>query len=207
MSVDATMFARPFVLDVLKHCMDYEWSLQGFGMLRAYVTKELRLHVWDSRYKVDNVTMVHDHPWDFVSYVASGKIVNTMYVVHPYKVTDEQAWRLRKPFLKAQIVCGTGGGNDPATLRSRGEKVWLMPLSPETYVEGYTYKQAASEVHHTSYDDGTVTLVRRKFLPDTEHAHVFFNADEDWVSAEPRAATPDEVSSICAKALVSWRAS
>lgn len=80
--------------------------------------------------------------------------------------------------------------------------MWLTPNEPETYEAGDAYRQEASEVHHTSYEDGTVTLVSREFLPDTEHANVYFRADGSWVSAEPRDATPDEVSAFVERALL-----
>lgn len=47
-----------------------------------------------------------------------------------------------------------------------------------------------------------MTLVRREFLPDTEHAHVFFKESDGWVSAEPRAATTDEVTAFVERAML-----
>lgn len=202
----AIQYVRPLALDVLRNWIKHRWSLQGFGMLRTYVTRELRLHVWDSRFAVPNVTAIHDHPWNFESVVIAGRLVNTRYRVHPCTQTAEAiaAFRIRSPFIKAQIVCGTDGGNSPKTMMARSSRVWLESIEPETYGPGDTYQQQADEVHHSSYDDGTVTLVSREFLPDTEHAHVFYKADDDaagWVSAEPREATVDEVSAIVAHAL------
>lgn len=196
-------YVRPLVHDVLRNWINRKWTLQGFGMLRTYVSKELRLHVWDRRFAVPKVTTIHDHPWDFDSFVISGRIVNTRYRVRPCAHTDAQvdALRIRAPFVKAQIVCGPGTGNDPKALKAAGDRVWLEPLEPETYGPGDSYWQRSDEVHHTSYADGTVTLVHRQFKADTEHAHVYFKADEEWVSAEPRDATPDEVSQIVDLAL------
>jgi hypothetical protein len=198
------LYMRPLVVDVLTNWERYQWTLQGFGMLRAYVSRDLRLHVWNSKFAVPDVTTVHDHPWHFESCIVAGRIVNTRYTVHPCWHTDEQVkrQRLREPFIKSQIVCGVGGGNTAAEVKARGERVWLEPLEPETYRPGNFYQQLAHEVHHSSYDDGTVTLVSRKFLPDTEHAHVFFRADKEWVSAEPREASRDEVVAITASALL-----
>lgn len=205
MQTDLARFLGPFIKDTLARPERFRWSLQGFGMLRAYISKELRLHVWDSRFQVPGVTMIHDHPWDFVSYVASGKITNWRYSVEPHDVRHDELWLKLPVMLKAQIVCGTGGGNDPATLRSRGEKVRLIQWVPDIHRSGDCYEQKAEVVHRTEYDDGTVTLVNRRFLPDTEHAHVFFPATEEWVSAEPRAATEHEVDIITKHALSRWR--
>ncbi len=57
-------------------------------------------------------------------------------------------------------------------------------------------------IHDTGYGDGTVSLVTRTFLEDTEHAQVYIPAGQSWVSAEPRNATDDEVERITALALV-----
>lgn len=199
-------YLRPMVRDVLNNWTRYRWSIQGFGQLRTYISKELRLHVWNSKFAVPGVTMIHDHPWDFESVVVFGRIVNSRYSVRPCAHSPDDVERLliRQPFIKAKIVCGPKGGNDPAGLKASGERVWLTPLDPETYDVGSSYCQEASEVHHTSFDDGTVTLVHRKFMPDEKHAHVFFRADEEWVSAEPRDADLDEVSAIVDRALFAF---
>lgn len=197
---------RRIVRSVLENHERYEWTLQGFGMLRTYVSRELRIHIWDHGYRVKDVTDIHDHPWHFDSVIISGTLVNTRYRVHPCTHTDEQivAGGLRSPFLKSTIVCGVGGGNHVATVKDRGERVWLEPLAPETYKAGQHYHQDANEVHHSSFGSGTVTAVMRTFQPDTEHAHVFFKADEEWVSAEPRDAKPIEVESMVKNALANW---
>lgn len=200
MTVNALDYVRPFVVSVLRNWTRYQWSLQGFGMLRTYVSKELRLHVWDKKFAVPRVSTIHDHPWNFGSLVVFGRIVNTRYLVHRCTHTDDQvaALGIRHPFVKARIRCGEKGG----IVESEAvERVWLAPAAPEMYDAGDSYYQRASEVHHSSYDDGTVTLVNRQFRPDTEHAHVFYKADESWVSAEPRPAEPEETREIVERAL------
>ncbi len=193
---DDMKYIRPLVRSILENWTKHSWSIQGFGMLRTYLEKELRLHVWDSRFAVPNVTDIHDHPWHFESRVVVGRISNTRYRMSPCMHFGPGLGH-----VKTQIVCGQAGGNVPAVMKSRGEHVWLIPQGPEIYEAGAIYRQEASEVHRTSYEDGTVTLVSREFMPDTEHAHVFFKADDDWVSAEPREAKPFEVSTIIERAL------
>lgn len=197
---------RSMVKAVLENPHRYDWSLQGFGMLRTYLSKEVRLHIWDHGYRVKDVTDVHDHPWHFNSLIISGSLINTRYIVHPGGPSDEQvsALRIRTPFIKSTIVCGVGGGNHIATVKERGERVWIEPKEPETYEVGQIYRQEAHEVHHSSFSTGAVSLVTREFLPDTEHAHVFFRADTEWVSAEPRDAKPVEIEAICRTALKNW---
>lgn len=203
---DALRFTRPLVRDVLRTWERREWSLQGLGMLRTHLSREVRLHVWDRRFAVPDATAIHDHPWDLESLVASGGILNTRYTVLPCRgapsppIMTNQG--VREPFVKARIVCGRGGANDSATLLARGELVWLQPNGNEVLWPGDTYRQRADEVHHTSYENGTVTLVRRTFAQDTEHAHVFFRESAGWVSAEARTAARDEVCAIVEHALL-----
>lgn len=166
----------------------YEWSLQGFGMLRTYLTPELRLHVWDARFAVKDVSTVHTHPWNFVSLVVAGKVHNYRYA----ETLTEGTY-----FAAQKIICGVGGGpvEDPKGVR-------LVRGMREAYGEGDTYKQNAGEIHRSDPVDGTVTIVEREFLDDTEHAFVFYQGE--WVSAEPRAATDEEVDKITTNALGRW---
>ena len=89
-----------FVQEIIRNPLIYPgWSLQGFGMLRLYLTKEIRLHVWDTAYQVPNVSLLHDHPWDFTSVVIAGCMENRLY-----------SQGHGTPFEFATILCGTGGG-------------------------------------------------------------------------------------------------
>lgn len=70
------------VLFLLKHPFNLEWSIQGFGMLRAYLADDqvYRLHIWDTeQMSVEDVSTVHDHPWDLDSRIISGTLRNQRY--------------------------------------------------------------------------------------------------------------------------------
>lgn len=175
---------------ILKKATCYKWSLQGFGMLRLYLNKEVRLHVWDDGFMVPGVSMIHDHPWSFYSKVVAGQICNERFERGPglgrYKM--------------ATILCGPGGG----MASSEPQSVDLRSQGYEHYREGMAYHQAASEIHQSHYLPGTVTLVSRTTQGDPDHAHVFWEARENWVSAEPRDATAEEVEKITKNALERW---
>lgn len=175
-----------------------EWSLQGFGMLRYYMTPDraLRLHVWHSGYSVPGVSVVHTHPWAFDSYVVSGLVRNVRYQEEP----PDAPYPHGVPYQKQQIRCGPGGGltDDPSTA------VQLYLSADEYCAAGTWYSQKPEEIHASYPDDGTVTLVRRTFGTDTEHAYVYWPAGEEWVSAEPRKATPDEILAITECAYKRW---
>ncbi len=177
------------IYQILERPHNHEWSLQGFGMLRLYISDAVRLHVWDSAFRVPNVSLIHTHPWDFQSEVICGSIRNTRYVEHSYDP-------IGTPYCSAIIRCGPGGGVRSETLFTN-----LTMAQDDWYDEGAIYTQHAEEIHLSRPHDGTVTLVTRTFKGDKDHARVFWPRNEQWVSAEPRRATDDEVTAITQKAL------
>lgn len=183
---------RAWVREVLVNARDHAWTLQGFGMLRLKLSDPaLRLHVWDSRFRVPNVSDVHDHPWSYESCVVAGVVRQ-----YSFEHSNESA-RSAMPFQRVQIVCGAG-----ACQTSQPERVWLTRTYEEWHA-GRAYWERAEDVHRSFPDDGTVTIVRRIFREDTEHAHVYYQTPS-WVSAEPRDATPAEVLDITQRSLELW---
>lgn len=177
---------------VLEHPQRFQWSLQGFGMLRFYVTQEVRLHIWDSHYRVGAVSGIHTHPWHFVSTVLAGRI-------EQYRYTRETQGG--KAFDQYVIRAGEGGG-----LEGEPKRVLLASSPLEVVGAGQQYRQRAEEIHLSVPADGTVTMVHRE-LADArypDHAFVFVPAGEEWVSAEPREATANEVEEIAGRALRRW---
>lgn len=164
------------------------WSIQGLGMLRKRLSPEVRLHVWDSRYRVPEVTMLHDHPWDFTSYVVAGWVEQYRYEVARSQPMD---WFGYDAYMEGTIICGEGGGEcAPPQL------VYLKRGEKEIIPAGCSYDELAEEVHESLPEDGTVTLIFRRFKEDTETAHVYRQPDAEWVSAEPRQASAHEVGDI-----------
>lgn len=181
---------KRLVRHILENADKFEWSLQGFGMLRTYFGEDLRLHIWDSSFAVDEVSTIHDHPWDFVSTIVAGAIKNQRYTIDP----TGQEWQ------KQLIVCGPGGHSEGTT-----EPVPLLAQEPEFYVAGDNYFQSADELHESVPEDGTVTVIHRNFSrSDRDLATVCFPVGQEWVSAEPRPAHQREVATICGRALKLW---
>jgi hypothetical protein len=184
---------KDFVRNLLENADRQAWSLQGFGMLRCYpgADKRTRLHIWDHRYAAPNVSTLHDHPWHFTSHVISGRIENRIYRLSSLPGPTHH---------KLRIACGAGG-----CALDRQPDVRLIVAGTDVYRPGDDYRQHAEQVHESLPSHGAVTLVRREFLEDTERAHVFFPVGAQWVSAEPRPATPAEVEAIVGHALSVWR--
>lgn len=193
--MDRFSATRAVVRAVLEKADAFPWSLQGFGMLRTYLDdRRMRLHVWDSRFAVLDVSTIHDHPWHFDSLVVSGFLEQTRFAIVPESHPHAQ------PFEFQTIRCGPGG-----CAIGEAKPVHLFAAwGVERYGPGSTYRQRADEIHESRPHDGTVTLVERHFLDDEEHARVFWRRGETWVSAEPREATPDEVRAITRHALEVW---
>lgn len=177
------------IIAILSHPQAFDWSTQGFGMMRTYLDsdKQFRLNIWDQRLAVPDVSIIHDHPWDFTSWIIGGEFRNVRFHEDP---------RNGKPFDWQVIQTGPGGGPD-------GNKgtIDLTAGPTEYYYGGDQYRQEAEEIHASFYESGTVTINDRRRRLDGEHARVFWPAGQQWVDAEPRQATTAEVVDVCATAL------
>lgn len=196
---------RATTLGLLQNPHGRTWQVQGLGMLRTYLTPEIRLHIWDKKLRVPNVSAIHDHPWNFRSYVVSGRLRQMRYEECDPRALDSVGAKL---YGKQLIQCGPQGSpmGNPTQVYLRPVKVTMTPFGElEQYVAGEWYEQRAEEIHESIPDDGTVTLVERHFREDTEHAKVYFTTPE-WVSALPRSAMGAEVMDVVERALAGWDA-
>lgn len=181
------------VTQLLREAPDADgWSIQGLGMLRLYMTedKSVRLHIWDREaiYK-PRPSMLHTHPWHFKSLTIAGRLTNMRYI-------ESGKGANTADYLSQEIICGPGGcsiGQPTPTYIANGSTRSLGPRD--------TYAMQATEIHQTQFFDGTVSIITREFLGDTEKARVFWPAGEQWISAEPRPAMRDEVARAAEKAL------
>jgi hypothetical protein len=176
---------------ILNHAGAFDWSLQGFGMLRLYLTPKIRLHIWHSGFAVPNFSPIHDHPWDFTSVVIAGEIKQHRYIRLARMMPAHC-----EEYLSTKIKCGPGGG----PVEDRADVIYLRRLPLEKYVAGERYCQLADELHESLPVDGTVSIITREFKPDPEHALVAWKSGP-YVSAEPRKATEPEVWAFVTKAL------
>lgn len=182
-------FMRAATLQILERASQYEWSMQGFGMLRTYIgqDKRFRLNLWDSSLMVPDVSIIHDHPWHFRSWIISGCFYNERFHVGNYG----------PEYNGMTIIPGDKGGPDGNPV-----KVRLESQGRETYRRGATYVQRKDEVHASYYEDGTVTLNDR--TPEgADRARVYW-LHGDWVDATPRPATPAEVLRTVTRCLDVW---
>lgn len=155
---------RACIKDVLTHPHNFDWTVQGFGMMRAYIPgpvydKQFRLNIWDSTLAVPNVSVIHDHPWAFKSWIINGRFTNVRYIFNE---------RLGDAYNYMTIKTGIGGGPDGPP-----KVMWLMARPPEIYVTGDTYHQTPS------YNEQWVDAMPRKAMP-WEREIVIQEALEHW---------------------------
>ncbi len=184
---------RELVRHILERATEYEWTLQGFGLLRLYLAGVGRLHIWDDRYRFANVSEIHDHFWPLRSRVIAGELVNHRFEVDQLSSTPTH-WCQR-------IVTGEKGGPEGNPLA-----VELREMSAHRYLPGEFYEQTPTDVHWTKPERGTVTLMARPKGADgaIETARVFYPVGTEWGTAEPRRATKEEVHDITQYALRRW---
>jgi hypothetical protein len=162
---------------------DRTWTYQGFGMLRTYLdpAERLRLNIWDPASATDNVSMIHDHTWDFTSYVVCGHVVN-----HVFRVDNRSSFG--EPYLGHRIRTGEGGG----PTRDEPFKCRLIEQEPGLIGRCDSYRQHHLQLHYTEALPGTITINDRELIPGPKIATVCWK-EGAWVSAEPRPATAAEV--------------
>jgi len=175
---------KALVYQILVHAEAYPWTMQDIGLLglRLDDHREYRLHVWDPSRCVGEPP-VHDHPFDFVSQIIAGEVLNTRYVEDRAGV-EYRRIRYSPADEDDRRSCGT------VTLSARAT----------AFTEGEQYVQVAHELHDSRQLPGTVTVIRRTFR-DVPELTVCLLGDAPWVSGQSRPATPDEVKQFAAKAL------
>lgn len=186
-------FIRLLVENILRNPKEFQWTVQGLGMMRLYLSQEVRLHIWDSSLKIPGVSPIHDHPWDLESTIVVGKMKQHRYTVPTYR---EQ---VTETFKYAKIKCG-----EEACTMEEPKEIELVENLLEVYPEGQVYRQKKDEIHISLPEDGTVTLVKRTFHEDRDHALVFWRGKGGWVDAVPRNAKISEVEEVCNRSLQTW---
>lgn len=175
---------------------DREWTVQGFGMMRTYLDgkKTWRLNVYHPELMVPGVSVHHNHPWDFTSWIVGGELTNTRYTVAKtapaFKMGEYRHMHVAR--IMTGIASNVGGPGEGGVAPQFD--AWLRVAEIQRMSAGATYGMAADEVHMTEYTPGCVTINRRIVREGTgEHADVFWPYGTDWISAKPRIADGREV--------------
>lgn len=176
---------------VLENSRREDWSVQGFGFMRMYLTRgdtSARVHIWNSKLRLEGVSDIHTHPWSFESLVVAGLLGNVRW-------TPGTTGRSFDEYL-------LNAGED-ARLLSSPKPVKLVEHVIERYGPGETYKQRHDEIHsNVICKESTITVIARELqVENPDHARVFVPGGDEWGNAAPRPATAQEWHSIVGGAL------
>ena len=183
------MDEKETLLDILKNPSNYEWEVQGLGMLRTYLNKDTRFQIWNKDLIVEDVTDIHTHPWDFVSLILQGKITNHIYKEYPEQVNDS------KKYFRCLITTG-----EDAYVKEKSE-VYLLKYEKNTYPSGIYYIHKKHDPHKIKFKDGTITVLSKFNKNDESEAYTYVKDGNEWVSAMPRPAKDYEIHDTIKKAL------
>lgn len=173
------------VKKVMENPFDYEWELQGFGMLRTYIDKDTRLQIWLKEFIVPNVTDVHTHPWDFTSYIYQGRVTN--YSFHESSTQRPYLDRYEE-YDRCLILTG-----EKAFVHEK-TKVFLQMCNTDIFTKGKIYKHRRDVPHRIRFTDGTITILTKSNIQEHNLAYSYVKGiDNEWVSAAPRPATKEEI--------------
>jgi predicted metal-dependent enzyme (double-stranded beta helix superfamily) len=182
---------RSMAKTILENADRFEWSLQGLGLLRLHMGNT-RLHVWDRRFAYSGASPIHDHAqWALHSTILCGQLTNYRYV-------ETSSLTKGRRYLYQTIKAGYG-----TQILHEPKEITLHRMPSEIYKIGDSYSQKPNEIHETVPINGTVTIMH-KTPTNTDQARVFWPLGSSWGTAEPRAATPDEVNKITRLALDFW---
>ena len=170
------------VKKILNNPLDYEWELQGFGMLRTYIDKDTRMQIWLNSFIIQDVTDIHTHPWDFTSCIYQGRVSNFIFK------EDSGYFNTAETFYdKCYILTG-----ENAYVKSK-EKVNLIRTKICTYLKGETYVHSKVVPHRINFKDGTITILTKMNKEEHNSAYSYVRAGGEWVSAAPKPATKKEI--------------
>jgi hypothetical protein len=178
---------KKYARKILETALERQWSVLGFGKMGTNVSSNAKLHIWDRTLLNPRIPAVHSHSFNLKSFVLAGKVRNMRLL----EVEKGEEWN------KINVSTAGKPTSDPC-------KAFLAERVPEVYMEGERYGQSADEVHLSSPDDGTVTLVEWEFCPFPRHMNVYWRGKSPWTDAKPRRATEDEIKSVSKNALEVW---
>lgn len=172
------------VKKVMENPFDYEWELQGFGMLRTYIDKNTRLQIWLKDFIVPDVTDIHTHPWDFQSFIYQGQITN--FIFKEYALEDQLSGEW---FQSDRCLILTG----VTAFVKEKTPIILKPLDKVGYSRGDIYFHGKDVPHRIDFIDGTITILTKSNIHEDSLAYSYVQNGGEWVSAAPRLATKEEI--------------
>jgi hypothetical protein len=79
---------RLLVENILRRPQGFDWSVQGLGMMRLYLSEAVRLHIWDSSLRVPGVSAIHSHPWDLGVAIRCGADAGPVEDIQQFELSE-----------------------------------------------------------------------------------------------------------------------
>jgi hypothetical protein len=148
-----------------------KWRAHGIGFIKAYLDEERtqRINIYHDIFKVPNISLHHDHPWELRSTIVAGQLTNTRY-----EIVERGSELYRCGIINCANFRGLEGEVGTVALRARGEEV---------YGPGSRYRQLPDEIHATTAVNGTVTIMERTDFTPEGTARIFWPDGSEWVDA------------------------
>jgi hypothetical protein len=142
------------IRDIEQLLMDGKLNVRfhnGVGMMQAYLTDNVRLHVWHPELTVplESFGNRHDHRFDLESHILLGAIVDTKF----------RHIRGIGPF-NVYTVKPAHFGDTPKPMRMM-TNVAFLPIRICKFVQGEKYNVCRGVVHETRAEGLTVTLMHK----------------------------------------------
>jgi len=159
---------------VLEEYKNYDWIIQGAGLLRTYLDGEgaFRLHLWSPDIKIPGLEYIHTHRWDFVSRVIAGKLTNVHYADHPHPDGE---------FVKEAIT-------PDGVVIGFPERCRLERYARRTHNAGDQYYEQAEVVHTVRLTEKCITVIHRRNFHN-KPVYSFRHINEGWANAKARPAS------------------
>lgn len=147
--------------DFWQHHPKYRWECHGLGMAFAYLTPDVRLHVWDKRFRHPGRwdESIHSHRWALWSTVLHGSLIQQEFEpVDAVMDGTHVEWS----------VANSTWADPHALVIVNGRKLTLRQANVRVSSgEYYSMLGGNPRFHRTEALDGTVTLMRRN--PETKN--------------------------------------
>lgn len=154
--------------------------VHGNGFIQIDLPERKRVHVWGHPAIPRQVvsTQIHDHRFDFYSFVLRGTMVNVVYRARPI---DHQA-------PSHDVYTPQARAGEDTVLVPFGNPVRLYPSKSEVVMAGDSYRLRAMEIHETFVNEPTVTLMLKGDIQPETLVRVFCpvgkKPDNDFVRHE-----------------------
>lgn len=122
------------------------------GFIQLDLNEAQRLHVWHplNPYRQKTYSPIHNHIFDFVSQVHTGRLINVMYSFEPDLLGTHEEW-----------VVKVIEGQDTKLVKEEGGRFNLVPMEVNVVHNGGTYHMDKYKYHESLANEPTLTVMTK----------------------------------------------